>query len=213
VTSKQCRRADAYQARSNATFAREEVGCELERLAKSRLNQARRHRHASGSLRLGGTSSASSTSQDCIARQNTAYPDPIRSGCCPGSRRSADVQARSRPRRSPAGGCGQRRISVRRTGLRAAGGSGSHRWRPGCRPVAGVPGSSQPDQVTLDACPDAGLEICCRDQVHPGVEDGLQVGLGPAEPEQAQPERQVREQVHTLTASAPARARRPRVIG
>jgi hypothetical protein len=30
----QCRRADAYQARSNATFAREEVGYELERLAK-----------------------------------------------------------------------------------------------------------------------------------------------------------------------------------
>jgi hypothetical protein len=71
--------ADAYQARSNATLAREEVGWELERLAKEqaesgaptsaciRVFTARRHLQRS------------STSQDCIARQNTADPDPIRS--------------------------------------------------------------------------------------------------------------------------------------
>ena len=31
----------------------------------------------------------------------------------------------------------------------------------------GVAGRSQSDQVTFDACPDDGLEVGCRDHVHP----------------------------------------------
>ncbi|HUK70684.1 MAG TPA: hypothetical protein VLW50_18330 [Streptosporangiaceae bacterium] len=52
------------------------------------------------------------------------------------------------------------------------------------------------DQVMLDECPDAGLEIACRDQVHAAAKDSFQVGLYPAEPQQAQAGRQIREQVH-----------------
>ena len=82
------------------------------------------------------------------------------------------------------GGAGLSRPAPR-TGHRAACGSGWHRSRPGCRPVAGVPGRSQRDQVRLDACPHARLEVACWDQVHAGAEDGFQVSLHPAQPEQA----------------------------
>jgi hypothetical protein len=51
------------------------------------------------------------------------------------------------------------------------------------------------------ACPDAGFEIIGRDQVHADAEDGLKVGLGPAQPEQAQPRRQVRQQVYVTVGT------------
>jgi hypothetical protein len=67
--------------------------------------------------------------------------------------------------RTPMGCCASTSPAGRRTGRRAAGGSVSRRSRPRCRPVAGVRGSSQGDQVTLDLCPNAGLEVSGRDQV------------------------------------------------
>ena len=53
----------------------------------------------------------------------------------------------------------------------------------------------------LDAGPDAGLEVGCWDQVHPGAEDGFQFGLDPAQPEEAQAGRQVGEQVHVTVGA------------
>ncbi len=48
----------------------------------------------------------------------------------------------------------------------------------------------------LDTFPYARFEAGGRYQINAGAEDGFQVGLDPAEPEQAQPGGQVRKQVH-----------------
>jgi hypothetical protein len=56
--------------------------------------------------------------------------------------------------------------------------------------------SSQSDQVALDACPHGWLQVLRGDQLHTATDDGFQVRLRPAQPEQAQVGRQVREQVY-----------------
>jgi hypothetical protein len=70
------------------------------------------------------------------------------------------------------------------------------RWLPECRPVAAVPGRSQCHQVALGARANFGLQVACWHQVNLGAEDGLQLSLEPAQPEQANVWRQVNEQVH-----------------
>src|ERR1017187_7019372 len=77
-----------------------------------------------------------------------------------------------------------------------AGESGSRRSRPGCRTAADVPGSSQSHPFALDARADAGLEVAGRDQVHPGAEDGLQLGLHSPQPDAALAGGQVGKQVN-----------------